>query len=58
MTDKEKEEVTVIIASDINDFIDMSGEIKFGEKEKIVKMVDAGIDNIEKKGTVEFTEAY
>lgn len=58
LTDKEKEEAAVIIASDTNDFIEMSGEIKFGEKEKIVKMVDAGIDNLERKGMIEFSEAY
>ena len=58
LTDKEKEEAAVIITSDTNDFIEMSGEIKFGEKEKIVKMVDAEIDNLERKGTIEFSEEY
>lgn len=58
LTDKEKEEATVIIASDLNDFIDMSGEIKFGEKERIVEMVEDGIDNLERKGTIEFSEEY
>lgn len=58
LTDKEKEEAEVIIASDINDFIDMSGEVKFGEKEIIVEMVEDGIDNLERKGTIEFLEAY
>ncbi|WP_461203192.1 Cro/Cl family transcriptional regulator [Enterococcus sp. N342-3-1-2] len=58
LTDKEKEEVAVIIASDINDFIDMSGEVKFGEKERIIEMVKDGIDNLERKGTIEFSEAY
>lgn len=58
LTDKEKEEATVIIASDLNDFIDMSGEIKFGEKERIVEMVKDGIDNLERKGAIEFSEEY
>lgn len=58
LTDKEKEEAAVIIASDINDFIDMSGEVKFGEKERIIEMVKDGIDNLERKGTIEFSEAY
>lgn len=58
LTDKEKEEVAVIIASDLNDFIDMSGEIKFGEKERIVEMIEDGIDNLERKGAIEFSEEY
>lgn len=58
LTDKEKEEAAVIIASDTNDFIDMSGEIKFGEKERITEMVEDGIDNLERKGTIEFSEEY
>lgn len=58
LTDKEKEEEAVIIASDINDFIDMSGEVKFGEKERIIEMVEDGIDNLERKGTIEFSEEY
>lgn len=58
LTEKEKEEAAVIIASDTNDFIEMSGEVKFGEKEKIVEMIEGGIDNIERKGTIEFSEAY
>lgn len=58
LTDKEKEKVAVIIASDINDFIDMSGEVKFDEKDKIIKMVNGSIDNLEKKGNIEFSEEY
>lgn len=58
LTDKEKEEAAVIIASDTNDFIEMSGEIKFGEKERIIAMVEAGIDNFERKGKIEFSEVY
>lgn len=58
LSDKEKKEAAVIITSDTNDFIEMSGEIKFGEKEKIVKMVDAEIDNLERKGAIEFSEEY
>lgn len=58
LTDKEKEEAAVIIASDTNDFIEMSGKVKFGEKERIIAMVEAGIDNFERKGTIEFSEAY
>ncbi|MFC4772279.1 helix-turn-helix domain-containing protein [Enterococcus hermanniensis] len=58
LTDKEKEEATVIIASDTNDFIQMSGEIKLGEKEKIVEMLKGGIDNLDRKGAIEFSEQY
>lgn len=58
LTDKEKEEAAVIVASDINDFIDMSGEVKFGEKERIIEMAKSGIDNLERKGAIEFSEEY
>lgn len=58
LTDKEKEEAAVIITSDTNDFIVMSGEVKFGEKEKIIGMVEDGIDNFERKGTIEFSEEF
>lgn len=58
LTDKEKEEAAVIIASDINDFIDMNGEVKFGEKGRIIEMAESGIDNLERKGKIEFTEEY
>ncbi|OTP23593.1 hypothetical protein A5800_001448 [Enterococcus sp. 5B7_DIV0075] len=58
MTYKEKEELAVIITSDVNGYIGMSGEIKYGEKEKIITMVNSSIDNLEKKGTIEFSEEY
>lgn len=58
LNEKEKEEVAAIITSDTNDYIEMSGEIKYGEKEKIDKMVEDSIDNLERKGSIEFSEEY
>ncbi|MDV4535725.1 helix-turn-helix domain-containing protein [Enterococcus faecium] len=58
LTDKEKEEAAIIIASDTNDFIEVSGEIKFGEKDKIIKMVNNSIDSLAGKGSIEFSEEY
>lgn len=58
LTDKEKEEVAVIITSDVNGYIEMSGEIKFGEKDKIIGMVNGSIDHLAKKEKVEFSEEY
>ncbi|EGO8324864.1 helix-turn-helix transcriptional regulator [Enterococcus faecalis] len=58
LTEKEKEEAATIITSDTNDYIEMSGEIKYGEKEKIGKMVEDAIDNLERKGSIEFSEEY
>lgn len=58
LTDKEKEEAAIIIASDTNDFIKVSGEIKFGEKDKIIKMVNNSIDSLAGKGSIEFSEEY
>lgn len=58
LTDKEKEEAAIIIASDTNDFIEVSGEIKFGEKNKLIKMVNNSIDSLAGKGSIEFSEEY
>ncbi|EGO5109515.1 helix-turn-helix domain-containing protein [Enterococcus faecalis] len=58
LTDKEKEEAAIIIASNTNDFIEVSGEIKFGEKDKIIKMVNNSIDSLAGKGSIEFSEEY
>lgn len=58
LTDKEKEEAAIIIASDTNDFIKVSGEIKFGEKDKIIKMGNNSIDSLAGKGSIEFSEEY
>lgn len=58
LTDKKKEEAAIIIASDTNDFIKVSGEIKFGEKDKIIKMVNNSIDSLAGKGSIEFSEEY
>ena len=58
LTEKEKEEAAAIITSDTNAYIEMSGEIKYGEKEKIGKMVEDAIDNLERKGSIEFSEEY
>lgn len=58
LTDKEKEETAAIIALDTNDFVEMSGEIKFGERDKIIKMVSNSIDNLALNGNIEFPEEY
>lgn len=58
VTDKEKEETAAIIALDTNDFVEMSGEIKFGERDKIIKMVSNSIDNLALNGNIEFPEEY
>lgn len=58
LTDKEKEEAVAIITSDVNGYIEMSGEIKFGEKDRIAEMVNSWITDLERKGTIEFSEEY
>lgn len=58
LTAKEKEEAVVIITSDVNGYIEMSGEIKFGEKDRISEMVNSWITDLEREGTIEFSEEY
>lgn len=58
LSDKKKEEVVIIITSNINGYIKMSGEIKFGEKDKIIGMVDGSIDHLAKKEEIKFSEEY
>lgn len=58
LSNKEKEEAAAIIASNINDFIEMSGEVEFGEKERVIKMVETEIDNIGGGKIIEFSEEY
>lgn len=43
LSDKAKEEAVAIISSGISDYIDMSGEINYGDKDKIVRMIKAFI---------------
>lgn len=58
LSEKEKEDVIVIISSEINDYIDMSGEVEYGEKEKVVHLVEEAIMNFDAKHNLKFHEEY
>lgn len=56
LSDKAKEEAVAIISSGISDYIDMSGEIKYGDKDKIRCMVKAAIKTFDVKEDLKFNE--
>lgn len=58
LSDKVKEEAVAIISSRISDYIDMSGEIKYGDKDKIIRMVKAAIKTFDVKEDLKFNETY
>lgn len=58
LSKKEKEDVVAIISSDINDYIDMSSEVDYGEKEKIVHLVKEAIKNFDAKYNLKFHDEY
>lgn len=58
LSEKEKEDVIVIISSEINDYIDKSGEVEYGEKEKVVHLVKKAIKNFDAKHNLKFNEEY
>ena len=63
LSDKAKEEAVAIISSGISDYIDMSGEINYGDKDKIVRMIKAFIKTFDVKadlilGTEKDTETF
>lgn len=40
------------------DYVEMSGEVKYGEEEKIVGLVEGSINNLARRGKIEFSEEY
>lgn len=38
--------------------VEMSGEVKYGEEEKIVGLVEGSINNLARRGKIEFSEEY
>ncbi|MET2050723.1 Cro/Cl family transcriptional regulator [Enterococcus faecium] len=58
LSDKAKEEAVAIISSGISDYIDMSGEINYGDKDKIVRMIKAFIKTFDVKADLKFNDTY
>ena len=58
LSEKAKEEVVIIISSGIMDYIDMSGEIAYGDKDKVVHMVIEALKTFNVKRDLKFQEQY
>ncbi|MDO6299102.1 MULTISPECIES: helix-turn-helix domain-containing protein [Enterococcus] len=58
LSSKAKEEAVTILSSGIIDYIEMSGEIKYGEKDRIAKMVKESIKTFDVKQDLTFNDSY
>lgn len=58
LSEKDKADVINIISSDINDYIHMSGEINYGEKEKVVYLVKEAIQSFDLNHNLKFNDEY
>ncbi len=58
LSEKDKEDVVAIISSNINDYIDMSGEVKYGEKEKVIYLVKEALQNFDLSHNLKFDDKY
>lgn len=46
------------VYQEVMDYVEMSGEVKYGEEEKIVGLVEGSINNLARRGKIEFSEEY
>ncbi|BBM18947.1 transcriptional regulator [Enterococcus avium] len=58
LTETEKNDALVIVYTEVIDYIEMSGEIKYGNKKEIVELVDQAIKNLDRNPKIEFSEEY
>lgn len=58
LTDKEKEATTAIVIADVVGYSEMSGDINYGDKQAVLSSIDSSLNNIEKRGKIEFSEEY
>ncbi|MBO0409974.1 hypothetical protein JZO81_02845 [Enterococcus hulanensis] len=58
LSDKEKGEALVFVYQEVMDYVEMSGEVKYGEEERVVGLVEDSISNLAKRGKIEFSEEY
>jgi hypothetical protein len=56
--DKEKGEALAFVYQEVMDYVEMSGEVKYGEEEKVIRLVEDSISNLAKRGKIEFSEEY
>lgn len=58
LTEKEKNDALIIVYTEVSDYIEMSGEIKYGDKEEIIALVDQSIRNLDRNPKIEFSDEY
>ncbi|WP_291290800.1 helix-turn-helix transcriptional regulator [Enterococcus sp.] len=58
LSKKDKEDVIAIISSDINNYIDMSGEVDYGEKEKVIHLAKDAIKSFDLSHNLRFHDEY
>lgn len=58
LSDNKKVEAATIIAADIIGYIEISGEIKYDDQEKIVELAKHLIDNLAEREQIEFHDYY
>ncbi|OQO83019.1 transcriptional regulator [Enterococcus casseliflavus] len=44
--------------AEVMDYIEMSDEVKYGEEEKVIRLVEDSISNLARRGKIEFSEEY
>lgn len=58
LSDKEKGEALAFVYQEVMDYVEMSGEVKYGEEEKVIGLVEDSINNLARRGKIEFSEEY
>lgn len=58
LTETEKNDALIIVYTEVVDYVEMSGEIKYGDKEEIVELVNQSIKNLDRNPKIEFSEEY
>lgn len=58
LTEAEQEDAFIIISSEVKDYLEMSGEFKYGDRDKIVELVKQSIENLDRNPKIEFSEEY
>ncbi|EAD7633242.1 Cro/Cl family transcriptional regulator [Listeria monocytogenes] len=58
LSEKEREDAVILISSEIIDYMNVSGDIAYGEKAKVVHMVEESINKLNVKQGIHFQEQY
>ncbi|WP_223159207.1 helix-turn-helix domain-containing protein [Listeria monocytogenes] len=58
LSEKEREDAVILISSEIIDYMDVSGDLAYGEKAKVVHMVEESINKLNVKQGIHFQEQY